>query len=132
MVLIIFVLIGVGLMFVPSVSLSAKSELRRPKTIIYGIILIVAAAVTRFLSSTIDIRGGYPVSWLLSYAIPIILGIGSVIFLKQPKMIDPTAVPGMQPAKSSTDNIANVLTWIILGVIGLGALYLVYKMFINH
>lgn len=125
---IILIFFGIGLMFPKSFSISEKSELRRPRNIFFGIILIIGTLLAQTLSSLFFTGFSYfSVSWLLAYAVPIILALASIVFLKQPKIAGVSAVA---QNKSSADRIATVIFWIIIGVIGLGFLYIAVKSFI--
>lgn len=123
MVIILFVLIGIFVMFPKSISISNSLELRRPKTIIFGGIILACSFISQVITDLIDTSRGYSVSWFLAYSIPLIAAIVSVFFLKTKKSNDPY----VQNVKNRADKIVNVVTWAIVGLIGIGVLFVAYN-----
>jgi hypothetical protein len=75
-------------MFVKKITVSASSEIRRPRTYVFGGLVIGLALLAHFLSGMFvaDVQQGrVSTGWLLSYVIPIVLIFVSIPFLKQSK-----------------------------------------------
>lgn len=90
---IFLVIIGIWIMFRKSVSLTSKSELRRPRTLVFGLLLIVAVVISKILSEIfkgpLDSYGNpiFTTGWFLAYSLPLLIPFIVVVFLKQPKVI---------------------------------------------
>jgi hypothetical protein len=123
LVVIVLVVIGLFLMFARSISVSASSEIRRPRTFVFGGLMIVMALAAWFVSSMFEPEvpnGDFSTAWLLSYAIPLVLIFLAVPVLKQPKAVNTAVVPG----RSGADRVANIIVWVILVILVLGAGYI--------
>jgi hypothetical protein len=105
MVTIILVIVGIFLLFKQTVSLSNTSELRRPSTVIMGVITIAAGVLAMVIGNRVDPNTQTDVLvYVGAFVIPLI----AIPFLKQPKL-------STTPADVKTGNKAvNVIGWVVL------------------
>ena len=117
MITIILVIVGIFLLFRQSVNLSSTSELRRPRTVIMGVITIIAGALAYVIGGKVDPKSQIDVVvYITAFIIPLI----AIPFLKQPKL----QTMGMETKTGS--KAVNVIGWLVLlAVIG----FLVWLMF---
>ena len=117
MITIILVIVGIFLLFRKRVNLSNTSELRSPRTVIMGIIAIIAGVLAYIIGNKVDPKSQIDVVvYVAAFVIPLI----AIPFLKQPKL----QTAGIE---TKTGNKAvNVIGWLVLlAVIG----FLVWLMF---
>ncbi len=110
MITIILVIVGIFLLFRKSVTLTNTSELRRPRTIIMGVITIITGILANIIGGKVDPTSQMDV---VVYGAALVIPLIVIPFLKQPKL---------QPAgvETKTGNKAvNVIGWLVLlAVIG--------------
>lgn len=107
---IVLVIIGIFLLFKQSVSLSNTSELRRPRTVVVGIITIIAGILASIIANKIDPQSKMDVIvYVSAFLIPLIV----IPFLKQQKLLP------VQGDIKTSNKIITILGWLVLlGVVG--------------
>ena len=107
MITIIFITVGLILVFIPSIPFSASRELKRPNTFYLGGGLIVLAFILEFVEFPEAIGAWIPT------AIPITALIAAIILSTQKVAI----ASNVEQPSSSGGRLINIITWIlILGV----------------
>ena len=124
MITTILVIIGLFLLFRQNVSLSNTSELRRPRTVIMGIITIAAGVLANVIARMVETQSKIDVVvYVAVLIIPLIIPLIAIPFLKQPKL-QASGAPGAEVKTGS--KAVNVIGWLVLtGVVG----FLVWLMF---
>ena len=91
MIPLIFALIGIVVCFMKKISVTGTTEVRRPRTIVLGLLLLLPALMSIVFPVGLQTGAGP----LIKMIIPILIPLISVFFLKQPKEQTPpsTTVP---------------------------------------
>src|SRR3989338_1914413 len=115
MVIIIFVLIGLLIMFPKRISVSKNSELRRPKTVIFGFVLIGCFLLASYLQNIQYVGDNTSQLPALYYGLALLISLSTILFLKKPKIIETSTTQ----TKNTPDKIVNIATWIFVTIIGI-------------
>lgn len=107
---ILLIVIGFCSLFPRSIQISSKLELRRPRTIIFGLLVLAGGLMGRWFLMPVLLKDQLNPWWIL---LPILIPIIGAVILKQPKASELT------PQKKSFDFV-NVITWVILLVFLMG------------
>lgn len=121
--IIVLFILGLCSLFPKSISVTGKSEIARPRTFVFGVLIMLVAVLGQLVLlpyiAKVSISNGSdqgPLMFILLIIIPIILAL----VLKQPK----TSSAVSTSAKKF--NIVNVIGWIILAVLLIGAVIILY------
>lgn len=115
MIPIILIVVGIIVMLRKTVSLSQTSELRRPKTYIFGGIIIATAIIDAIIVHQGQRGDVYTVQQLIYDIIPLLIPLIAIPFLKQQKLNTSS-----EPTKKGVSKTTTIIGWIIiLGFVGI-------------